>query len=231
MPDGTRVYAIGDIHGRADLLARVFDEIDAHRIGCPIDRPIEVYLGDYIDRGPQSRRVVDMIMQRAANPDVVPLTGNHEELFLKAMADANALEGWLWNGGRETLLSYGVAPPLHESRADLENAVRLMNELVPQSHVEFLGRLREIYECGDYVFVHAGLRPGVPLAEQARRDLLWIRGEFLSYKGCFPLKVVHGHTPVREPEVFPNRINIDTGAFMTGRLTCLTLEGASLDFL
>lgn len=232
VPDGTRVYAIGDIHGRPDLLAQVLDKIDAHSTAYPIHVPIEVFLGDYVDRGPQSRAVVDMIMRRVAeNPNVIALMGNHEDVFVRAVKDIGTFSDWMQYGGRETLLSYGIAVPIRAGPRDFERAMLLVNETIPRDHVEFLENLPLIYNSGDYTFVHAGLRPGVPLNKQRRQDMLWIRHEFLSYKDFFPVKVVHGHTLVRRPEILENRIGIDTGAFITGQLTCLVLEGFRVGFL
>jgi serine/threonine protein phosphatase 1 len=231
IPDGERVYAIGDIHGRADLLTKVLAKIDAHRGAHPAPTSHEIFMGDYIDRGPQSRRVIEMIMERAKKTNLVALAGNHEEILLRAASDPNAFGDWMQFGGREALLSYGIVAPLHFRDRDIEEAMMQMQEKIPAEHFDFFENLPAMHLVGDYVFVHAGLRPNVRLTEQTRRDVLWIRQGFLNYRAAFPGKVVHGHTPVRQPEIHPNRINIDTGAFVTGNLTCLVLEGGQASFL
>ena len=231
LPEGERVYTIGDIHGRADLLKAVQARIDAHLRANPVERAFEVYLGDYIDRGAESRAVLDLLIRRAETVRMIALAGNHEEVFLRAFAEPDVFADWLTWGGRETLLSYGVVLPFRAGEAQRLDAMRQMNEKVPEAHVSFIASLPIMHVIGDYVFVHAGLRPNVALQEQEREDVLWIRKAFLSHRGPFPLKVVHGHTPAAAPEVLPNRINIDTGAYITGKLTCLTLEDQKVYFI
>ncbi len=230
-PDGERVYAIGDIHGRADLLAKVQAKIDAHRDANPIANAYEIYLGDLIDRGPQSREVIDLLIARAKSIPTIVLAGNHEEIFLRALSEPAVFADWLTYGGRETLLSYGVSLPTAPGEAAHLRVMREMGEKIPPEHIAFIGALPLMHVCGDYLFVHAGLRPNTPLAEQRREDLLWIRRDFLSFKGRFPRKVVHGHTPAAAPEVLRNRVNIDTGAYVTGKLTCLVAEAQRIFFL
>ncbi|QGM99224.1 metallophosphoesterase family protein [Methylocystis parvus] len=231
LPEGVRIYAVGDIHGRADLLEQAFIRIEAHKRVRPIANSIEIYLGDYIDRGPHSRNVLDQMIARATEPNVVALIGNHEEFLLQSLQDGEAFPDWMRYGGRETLLSYGVPAPLEASSRRLEETRRLMKDALPKSHIHFLESRPLSYSYGGFFFVHAGVRPNVALEAQRRSDLLWIRDEFIGWSGALPAIVVHGHTPVRTPRVEPYKINIDTGAYVTGRLTCLVLEGATRAFL
>lgn len=229
--DDAIVYAIGDIHGRLDCLEDLLARIDADP-GRGDRRVTLVFLGDLIDRGPESRGVVERVMALcAASDDVHCLCGNHEELLLEAAAGARQALG-IFNraGGRETMLSYGVDDATYE-REDLKGVQRLILEHVPADHLDFLRSLPDKIVIGDYVMVHAGIRPGVALADQKSSDLRWIRGQFLDHPGRFERVVVHGHTVTEEPDVRPNRIGIDTGAYRTGRLTALVLEGDSHRFL
>lgn len=221
IPDNLRVYAVGDIHGRLDLLKTLHEAIDEDAELHPGPQCIEVYLGDYVDRGSQSAGVIDALMERVRTRNAVCLAGNHEAIMLDALTSQEAFASWLRMGGVETVFSY-VQPSgtLDQSQlwAEWRAGMRL-------DHVDFLRQLPTSYVCGDYLFVHAGLRPGVSLAAQDRNDLLWIRREFLDYPHSFGHLVVHGHTPIPTAEVLSNRINIDTGAYATGHLTCLVLEG------
>ncbi len=233
LPAGIRVYAIGDIHGRVDLLRRLHDMIAADAAKAPhLDRRV-VYLGDYIDRGMDSRQVIDLIMtQPPAGLTPILLKGNHEAAMLDFMERPESGPAWLDYGGLSTLFSYGVSVPRPPLAPD--GAAALSTELaarVPADHRAFLANLRVAADIGDYFFVHAGVRPGVPLAAQTESDLLWIREDFLKSSADHGKMIVHGHTIVPEPDIRPNRIGIDTGAFVTGRLTCLVLEGASRRFL
>lgn len=226
----TRVYAIGDIHGRLDLLQRAIAAI-GRDVDANGSDALAVTLGDYIDRGPASRGVIDLL---AANPFPMPyvaLKGNHELLMQAFLADPNKGEHWRRLGGLETLHSYGVpVGDLMIGKNFAEAALRL-RDAMPRSHIEFLGALKTSFAQGRYFFCHAGVRPGVALAKQSDDDLMWIRDEFLNSTMDFGKIVVHGHTPVVEPEVRPNRINIDTGAFATGRLTCVVLDDRGHRFL
>lgn len=222
VPPGIRIYAVGDVHGRADLLARLFERIDADRRSAADVDSIEILLGDYIDRGPESREVIDMIIAREKANRVVCLRGNHEDMLLKAIATAARMPQWLENGGRETLLSYGVVPLSSKSQFQLHAE---LNDALPESHRDFLHRLRLSYACGDYFFVHAGIDPERSFDRQRAEDLLWIRGKFLAHAGPLEKIVVHGHTPQMQPQLGGYRINLDTGAYITGTLTCLVLEG------
>ncbi len=232
-PRGTRIYAIGDIHGRDDLLERLTLLVheDAYRRQAP--RNVVVYLGDYVDRGRQSRAVIERLL-RAPLPgfDSVHLKGNHEDIMLRFLDDISVGPSWFTFGGRETLESYGIDPPLPHATADeLLRAQEQLRRNLPREHLDFLRRLRLMHEEGDYVFVHAGVKPGVPLAAQREEDMLWIRDEFLLSQSSFGRIVVHGHTITRDPDVRQNRIGIDTGAFASGRLTALVAEGTEWYFL
>lgn len=233
VPGNTRVYAVGDIHGRLDLLEALHREIEAdarHDSGL---RKVVVYLGDYVDRGPDSRAVVDSLIEEPLPGfESVHLMGNHEAFLLQFLDDSSALPSWAMNGGDATLASYGVNPhevPAETSRADwLRSRFR---KLIPRAHYDFYCTLKLSHVEGDYLFVHAGVRPGIPIEQQDPLDLLWIREPFLRSTEDFGKLVVHGHTPVRRPERKANRIDIDTGAVYGGRLTALVLEGDTQLFL
>jgi serine/threonine protein phosphatase 1 len=231
VPEGVRIYAIGDIHGRADLLDEVLERIDSDRMINPTSLSIEVYLGDYIDRGPASREVLDRLVARKRTFRGVFLKGNHETYLTNFATNPPILVDWQRLGGLETLMSYGVAPLLNADPAAQERLAAAFDQALPESHREFLADLKSSFTCGDYFFVHAGVRPGIPLAKQREEDLLWIRQDFLMSEDDFGKIVVHGHTPVLQPQIRPNRINIDTGAYATGRLTCLRLEDDRIDFI
>lgn len=224
VPEGTRVYAIGDIHGRSDLLDRLHTLIEADFRANPVPEVYRVYLGDYVDRGPDSSGVLTRLIAGEAIGEAKLLRGNHEQMLLQFLEDEASAAGWWRLGGLETLQSYGVI----EGRMRPAAATGLAQEFklkLPAEHLILIQELEKAATIGDYYFCHAGVRPGVPLDSQDEEDLLWIRGEFLSSTADFGKVVVHGHTPVAEPEFKTNRINIDTGAYATGRLTCLVLEG------
>lgn len=231
VPEGIRIYAIGDIHGRADLLDRVLSRIDVDLITRPIARAIHVFLGDYIDRGPCSKEVLDQLVQRARNFELVCLMGNHEAFLLNFLDNPSVLTEWRQYGGLETLMSYGLSPSMNPDALAQSQLAAELDRVLPPDHREFLGRLQLSFSCGDFFFAHAGIRPRVPLLRQQEKDLLWIREEFLLSEEDYGKIVVHGHTPVKQPEVRPNRINIDTGAYATGRLTCLQLERDKMRFV
>jgi serine/threonine protein phosphatase 1 len=228
LPPGLRVYVVGDVHGCSDRLRAMHREIASDLAERPVASVQIVHLGDYVDRGPDSAGVVETLLQpfplgaSGPGPLVVNLMGNHEEMMLMALANADTAPQWLANGGDASLASWGVA---------LRSRARQWAEAVPERHLAFLRGLPLLHGAGGYVFVHAGLRPEVPLARQSRLDMLWIRQPFLSFEGNLPAVVVHGHTPKREPVVRRNRIGIDTGACAGGVLTCLVLEGDTLAFL
>ncbi len=233
VPDGTRVYAIGDIHGRADLLDQLHAKIlnDAKTSDTP--RKVVVYLGDYVDRGMDSKGVIDRL---TADPlpgfEKVFLKGNHEDAFLKFFVEPEFGHFWKHYGGLETLISYGVAAlPLKD---EPDAFVSIHDELVkklPKVHLDFLVGLQLFHVEGDYYFAHAGVRPGSLLKEQIGDDLLNIREEFLDSNEDFGKVVVHGHTPRQQPVLRHNRIGIDTGADVSGVLTCMIADGDSRFFL
>lgn len=229
---GLRIYAIGDIHGRLDLLeamtARIRREIEDSRP----EHSLEIFLGDYVDRGPQSRGVVEWMAETPPVADErLCLLGNHEEMLLRSLDDLSTMQNWLLNGGGETLLSYGVKMRSLGGRSGLIDLQQGFRAALPGTHREFLAGLPRSIPLAPYFFVHAGIRPGRPLDAQDPEDLIWIREPFLRSNRDFGCIVVHGHTPVMSPEVRRNRINIDTGAVFTGCLTCIVLEGAEQRFL
>ena len=215
------VYAIGDIHGSLQKLRDLMTLCEQHAEGRSATF---VFLGDYIDRGPQSAAVLDRLISRAKTHPTLCLKGNHESYLLEFLQDPGILEGWGQYGGLATLLSYGLRPTMQAGPAEQEELAVALERVLPESHRKFLAGMPLSFTCGDYFFVHAGVRPGTSLARQREEDLLWIRGDFLLHEGDFEKVIVHGHTPVRDPELRQNRINIDTGAYATGRLTCLVLE-------
>jgi serine/threonine protein phosphatase 1 len=228
LPEGIRIYAFGDIHGRSDLLKELFAVIDAHIAQNPVSRPIEVFLGDYIDRGPDSAQTLDLLLERGLFRETVFLKGNHEAFLMEVFRDPGKLEDWRQFGGLQTLMSYGLQPTLNPDSAEQADLIRALTEVMPRDHLTFLEGLKPSFVCGDFFFVHAGVRPGIPLKEQQESDLLWIRNEFLDSDENFGKFIVHGHTPVQKPDIRPNRINIDTGAYATGNLTLLTIQGSRM---
>ena len=239
VPPGTRVYAIGDSHGCAQLLGALHAAIledsaaaDA-RAPAPAERRVAVYLGDYIDRGPDSRGLLEMLI---AEPlpgfETVHLMGNHD-LFMRQFLDGEDVTAlWMMNGGAATLRSYGVDPgALHRIGRAAGHLRAELEARLPAAHRDFLSGLRLNHVEGGYFFAHAGVRPGVPLDAQDAHDLVWIREPFLSSKADHGKVVVHGHTPAHAPEVRANRIGIDTGACYGGHLTALALEGDGRRFL
>jgi serine/threonine protein phosphatase 1 len=231
VPKDTRIYAVGDVHGRADLLSGLFSRVDAHLQVYPVAQPVQVFLGDYIDRGPGSREVLDLLIARRRRHLVLCLKGNHETYAAQFLDDPSVLSDWKHVGGVNTLRSYGVASTTGDDLRGQRAAATAFRRALPDSHRRFLNGLALSFICGDFFFAHAGVRPGIPLRQQRQQDLLWIREEFLLHEGDFGKIVVHGHTPAREPDVRPNRINIDTGAYATGQLTCLVLEGEQMVFI
>lgn len=231
-PEHHRLYAIGDVHGRLDLLIKTFAKIDADIATLPTGyQAIEIYLGDYVDRGPDSAGVIEALKQRIERGNIITLMGNHEAMMLAALGREADMPDWARSGGLTTLMSYDIplAFPLDEQ--EVAAAHRALKRNMPDTHVAFLKDLRMAVSFGDYFFCHAGIRPYVPLEAQIRDDLLWIRDEFIESDRWHGKKIVHGHTPTEEPEVLPNRINIDTGAYITSNLTCLWLDGEQLGFL
>jgi serine/threonine protein phosphatase 1 len=226
-----RLYAIGDIHGRSDLLDRLAEKIRNDLGNFAGDECITVTLGDYVDRGPDSRGVLDRLARNPFPTPYVGLRGNHEELFESFLRDPTVAQHWRQLGGLETLHSYGVPVARLMIGKEFEQASKALRAAIPPPHFEFLSSLKTSFEWDQYFLCHAGIRPGVPFDRQSEQDLLWIRDEFLNSQMNFGKVVVHGHTPSEQPEDLPNRINIDTGAFATGRLTCVVLEDKSRRFL
>jgi serine/threonine protein phosphatase 1 len=225
IPPGQRIYAIGDVHGRLDLLDTLIEAIGADDgLRGPAQSRI-ILLGDLIDRGPHSAQVVERAMEVAAGPrDCQFLLGNHEEVFLQALGgDLKALAFFIRIGGRETILSYGISETEYLD-ADYPELLRLLRERVPASHIEFLQGFEDLIVVGDYAFVHAGVRPGQALADQRASDLRWIRREFLEHNDGFEKIVVHGHTITDEVEIRSHRIGLDTGAYASGKLTAMGFE-------
>jgi serine/threonine protein phosphatase 1 len=232
VPDGLRIYAIGDIHGRLDLLDQLLFRIEADERTRGGARTQLVFLGDLIDRGPESAGVVQRALElQQSGRGVRFLLGNHEEVFLKALAGSvEALRFFVKIGGRSTVLSYGFSEAEYSS-LDFDDLLPALIERVPTAHVEFMKNFEDRIAIGDYLFVHAGIRPRVPVEEQTGGDLRWIRSEFLDFRGSHGSIVVHGHTICDEVEERSNRIGIDTGAFASGRLTALGLEGGERWYL
>jgi serine/threonine protein phosphatase 1 len=231
IPAGRRIYAVADVHGRADLLSQLFARIDADLQSRPHARSTQIFLGDYIDRGPNSREVIDLLIERRRTHETMFLKGNHEECILRLMDDPAVFPEWKMIGGMSTVLSYGVAPTAHNDPQSHPRIAAALAAAIPDTHHRFLRGLTLSFTLGDFFFAHAGVRPGIPLEAQSPHDLLWIRDDFLWHGEDFGKIVVHGHTPAMAPEIHPNRINIDTGAYATGQLTCLVLEDNQMSFL
>lgn len=222
---GMRLYCIGDIHGRRDLLQELHGKIGDDAVGFEGAKRL-VYLGDYIDRGLQSREVIEELLEAPlAGFESVHLLGNHEQTLLDFLQYPKQAAGWLVWGGRETLASYGVPLPPGFRTPDVMALRDELQARMPVRHLEFFRRMSMTHVAGDYLFVHAGIRPGVPLQEQNDSDLLWIRRDFTESTESHGHVVVHGHSICEDVEILPNRIGIDTGAFYTNVLTCLVLEG------
>ena len=236
---GKRVYAIGDIHGYDDVLIRMHEAIDKDLVERPVEQAKIIYLGDYIDRGPNSKGVVDLILERCkALTDIehVCLLGNHEDaLFNEFLIEPNGhREDWLQYGGAEATQSYGVA--VDETQTYADQAVRLAEELaqaMPNTHKEFYKNLELHHVVDDYLFVHAGIRPEVRLEDQTKQDLTYTREPFMSYEGHHPYRVVHGHSTTEDfqVDIRPNRINVDTGLYRGGPLACLVVEDVEVDVI
>lgn len=234
VPEGEVVYAVGDVHGRADLLRDLLKKIEADWSASPAQTMRLLMLGDYVDRGAESKGVLDILVGLVSQGGerMIAMKGNHEEALLGFLLDPTTGAAWAEHGGRETLVSYGVTPP--RGRGDDEawkEARDAFAKVIPASHLSFLQNLQLFATVGDYVFVHAGLRPGTPLDQQEEHDLLWIRKEFLDSPAWTNHVVVHGHTPMAEPALRPGRIGVDTGAYATGVLTAVRLEGDRRSFI
>lgn len=230
LPPGLRIYAIGDIHGRLDLLKQLMDKIDADAKSTTATVKL-VFLGDYIDRGLQSKQVLDYLLHLShhASDAQKPhfILGNHEQVMREIIkhSDLRLTQNWLTFGGRETLMSYGIRPVALSNAAGLTAMLQDFLAKVPPSHVEFLNAMESSVSYSDYFFCHAGARYGVPLTEQTEQDLVWIRRDFIANTKKYEKMIVHGHTISETPELLPHRINVDTGAYATGCLTAIALEG------
>jgi serine/threonine protein phosphatase 1 len=223
---GYRAYVVGDIHGRLDLLEEILAKIHAELQHRPSRRTLLVFLGDLIDRGPASAQVIERL-RTYRRPGIKPvfLLGNHEEVLLRILnGESDLITKWRWFGGSECLQSYGVDP---ERLAGLSanEALSLVRGAIPDNHVEFLESFADSCRFGDYLFVHAGIRPGIELEQQRQADLRWIREPFLEDPADHGFVVVHGHTIASQVQERPNRIGIDTGAYRTGVLSALAIEG------
>jgi len=231
IPEGRRLYVIGDVHGRRDLLDRLAQAIRSDLAAEPARDPLCIFLGDYIDRGPHSAEVLERLSTNDWPLPFVALRGNHEQMLLTFLDDENYLEAWRHFGGLETLYSFGIDVHKVLQTSAFGDAQHRLKELLPASTIDFIAATPSSYQLGDYYFCHAGIRPGIALADQREQDLLWIREEFTESSAEHEKIIVHGHTPVEQPEVKFNRINIDTGAYITGTLTCLVLEDNVQRFL
>jgi serine/threonine protein phosphatase 1 len=231
LPEGERIYAIGDIHGRLDLFDALLDKIEVDNASRPTAKAGLILLGDLVDRGPDSRGVVERAMQLAAAPSTIVLKGNHEELLLRVCAGDHKVTGPFHRvGGRDTLLSYGVSEAAYDA-CELAELPALAASVVPQAHRDFLESARDYQRIGDYLFVHAGIQPGVALEDQDSTSLRWIRHEFTGSDVDHGMMVIHGHTITPEVDAWPNRIGIDTGAYASGVLTAIGIEGHAHWFL
>jgi serine/threonine protein phosphatase 1 len=226
IPAGERVYAVGDVHGCADLFEGLIAAIEADDATRGAADTTVVLLGDLIDRGPDSAGVIRLARDWQQRRRVRILMGNHEEMFLAALRKPSVMRPFLRFGGRETLLSYPIDPAEY-TRADIDEVMALAQAAIPAKDLAFVASFEDQVTIGDYHFVHAGVRPGLPLDAQKIGDLRWIREPFLDHTGDFGAVVVHGHTITDKPDFRANRIGVDTGAYSSGRLTALGLEGTT----
>ena len=227
-PEGIVVYAIGDIHGRLDLLTKMHETIARDRSSRKAADWRVVHLGDYIDRGPDTRGVIDFLTAAlAADKRMITLAGNHDAGLLEFLREPTKSIVFTDHGGDRTMQSYGV----HLDPRSLADGRDALARVLPESHLRFLQDLKLWVEFGDFFFCHAGIRPGVPLEMQDPRDLMWIRQEFLNHRGLHDKIIVHGHTPSPHAEMMDNRVNVDTAAFQTGRLTALVIDGSEKQIL
>lgn len=229
--EGVRVYAVGDIHGEIDLLCALQRQMDQDQAAHRTRTHQEIYLGDVVDRGSDTAGVIDALIERRQMRGAICLSGNHEEMMLEAFRSLDAFVHWIAVGGLQAVLSYmpHLLPMVGEM--DVRDLWDRWRRSMPEEHMAFLHSLSVSHVCGDYLFVHAGLRPGVAMEDQTRHDCLWIRHDFLNHAEPFGYMVVHGHTPVPFADVRGNRIGIDTGAVFSGRLTCLVLDGTERTIL
>lgn len=225
-PSDTLAYAIGDIHGCDQELGRLLDKIreDIETKICKEKTArYLIFLGDYIDRGPNSHAVIERLLKPFQGVNTIFLRGNHEQAMLDFIGESEDGADWLRYGGLETLASYGVETPLLGDMSDIRRARTDLSLTLPQAHLEFLHSLEHAFKIGDYVFVHAGIDPTKPLDRQLPSDVLWIRERFLTFSGPLPARIIHGHTPVPEVEIFDDRINVDTGVYSSGSLSAVRI--------
>lgn len=232
IPHGQRVWAIGDVHGRRDLLDILLDRIAQREATLEPSSVQIVFLGDLVDRGADSKGVIDRVIALAQGPATVRvLRGNHDDVFLRAVqGDVRSARHLVRMGGRETVLSYGISQVEYDS-ADFAGITAHLHDLVPKSHLDLLAGMESTIVIGDYLFVHAGIRPNVALEDQTDEDLYWIRNDFLNHKGAFEKFVIHGHSITDDVDIRANRIGIDTGAFSSEKLTAIGLERKQSWFL
>jgi len=234
--EGRVGYAVGDIHGRADLLLLMMERLEA-RLDIdtrPAGPPIVVFLGDYVDRGPDSRQVIDLLLSdRPAGFERHYLRGNHEQIMQGFMDDPMSARAWVLQGGAETMMAYGVTPPAPMSATpeEWQAVAAALREAVPPEHVAFLNGLKRYVELGECAFVHAGVDASRPLDQQSDEDLYWVRERFLASKRQFSHRVIHGHTPTDKPYADARRVGVDTGAYASGTLTAARLEGEEVSFV
>lgn len=230
--ENRRVYCIGDIHGCVDLLANIHQLIIEDSKAYTGEK-IAVYLGDYIDRGLHSKEVVDLLLNKPLTGfKSIYLRGNHEQVLLDFLNfDPNIATQWFNFGGQATFFSYGVSIAGIPFGKKLIQLQKDLADKIPTEHLSFYTQLNFYYECGDYFFVHAGIKPKVSLKRQSELDMMWIRDEFLNSNARYTKMIVHGHSITDEAVILPNRIGIDTGAYMSGKLTCLVLEGDKKRFI
>lgn len=234
MPSGKVAYAVGDIHGSLGLLQAMLESIANKSAQLDQGRPTIIFLGDYVDKGDDPSGVIDALIEAKSNDrfNWVFLKGNHEDALLTFLKHPEFGPQWLQFGGAPTMLSYGVTPPTARSEPEVwEAAAQQLLGSIPSSHMDFYQKLGLAYRMGGYFFVHAGIRPGKAIEAQRDEDLLWIRSEFLEDRRALPVIVVHGHSPDMEPYSDHRRIGVDTGAYATGRLTCVRLEADRVDWL
>jgi serine/threonine protein phosphatase 1 len=223
LPDNTCIYAIGDIHGRADLLNQLHGRILHDAEKYPKYHRLIIYLGDYIDRGPASKQVVDQLIHPLLSHfTAIHLRGNHENMLLDFLKNSQHADIWFMNGGLETLMSYNISLSLL-NELNYEKLANALQQKMPSSHLNFFQSLKTHHIEGPYFFCHAGVNPNIPLLEQSEEDLTWIREPFLHSRKDFGKIIVHGHTVSQKPTLLPNQIGIDTGAVFTNQLTCVVL--------
>jgi len=231
-PSGWRAYAVGDVHGRLDLLDDLLARIEQDRAQSPAERTVLVFLGDLIDRGPDSRGVIERL--RTFDPRdarLICLMGNHEEVLTRILKGERGLvQDWLAFGGAECLSSYGVDPRAIGRMPEREG-ITAIQSAIPVAHAQFIASFADTLRFGDYLFVHAGIRPGIAVEEQRQVDLRWIRADFLDHDGELGVRVVHGHTISHRVSEQSHRIGIDTGAWHSGRLTAIAIEGDTYRFI